>query len=64
MTVVVVTMVWGITLWVLLRIKQSVSESHRMSLASSLFYGWGLLLEDQPYDPPVSIAGQVDDRCP
>ncbi|KAK8400952.1 hypothetical protein O3P69_002617 [Scylla paramamosain] len=56
--VVVGTFVWGVALWVLLMIKHDVTERHRLSLASSLFYGWGLLLEDHPYDPPVTIAGQ------
>ncbi|KAK8400949.1 hypothetical protein O3P69_002614 [Scylla paramamosain] len=56
--VVVGTFVWGVALWVLLMIKHDVTERHRLSLASSLFYGWGLLLEDHPYEPPVTIAGQ------
>ncbi|XP_063868260.1 glutamate receptor ionotropic, delta-2-like isoform X1 [Scylla paramamosain] len=57
--VVVGTFVWGVALWVLLMIKHDVTERHRLSLASSLFYGWGLLLEDHPYEPPVTIAGQM-----
>lgn len=59
---IVGTMVWGVTLWVLLKLKQDISEKHQLSLASSLFYGWGLLLEDQPYDPPVNTAGQVGNK--
>ncbi|XP_050705405.1 glutamate receptor U1-like [Eriocheir sinensis] len=48
-------MVWSLTLWALLRIIQTGAEKHPMKLTRALFYGWGLLLEDTPYDPPDSL---------
>ena len=62
LAVVVGTLVWSVVLWLLLKVKQNDWVKDQLSLASSLFYGWGLLLEDHPYDPPISIAGQVGDR--
>ncbi|KAK8400954.1 hypothetical protein O3P69_002619 [Scylla paramamosain] len=57
--VVAGTMVWGAALWLLISIKRNSSERHLLNLSSSLFYGWGLLLEDQPYHPPAFSAGQL-----
>ncbi|MPC60902.1 putative glutamate receptor [Portunus trituberculatus] len=57
--VVVSVMVWGVMLWCLLRIRNRVSQGSSMDIASSLFYGWGLLLEDRPYEPPANLTGQV-----
>ncbi|XP_050691576.1 glutamate [NMDA] receptor subunit 1-like [Eriocheir sinensis] len=57
--VVSAVMVWSVTLWLLLRAGESLSRIPSMSLYSSLFYGWGLLLEDQPYEPPASSTGQA-----
>ncbi|XP_045122783.1 uncharacterized protein LOC123511189 isoform X2 [Portunus trituberculatus] len=57
--VVVSVMVWGVMLWCLLRIRNRVSQGSSMDIASSLFYGWGLLLEDRPYEPPANLTGQT-----
>ncbi|XP_045122610.1 uncharacterized protein LOC123511061 [Portunus trituberculatus] len=52
-------MVWSTALWLLMSIKRNTSEKNLLNLSSSLFYGWGLLLEDQPYHPPAFSAGQL-----
>ncbi|XP_045122611.1 probable glutamate receptor [Portunus trituberculatus] len=57
--VVVGTMVWSTALWLLMSIKRNTSEKNLLNLSSSLFYGWGLLLEDQPYHPPAFSPGQL-----
>ncbi|KAK8400951.1 hypothetical protein O3P69_002616 [Scylla paramamosain] len=46
-------------LWLLLRIRSGALQGPSMGIASSLFYGWGLLLEDRPYEPPTNLTGQV-----
>ncbi|MPC36940.1 Glutamate receptor ionotropic, delta-2 [Portunus trituberculatus] len=42
-----------------LRLRHWRLGGRRVSLSSSVFYGWGLLLEDIPYDPPTNPTGQV-----
>ncbi|XP_050689718.1 probable glutamate receptor [Eriocheir sinensis] len=58
-TTMVSVMVWGVTLWLLLRIRHRTSKGRRFDLKSALFYSWGLLLEDKPNEPPDNPTGQV-----
>ncbi|KAK8377099.1 hypothetical protein O3P69_013629 [Scylla paramamosain] len=57
--VVVSVMVWSAGLWVLQKLRHWRLEGRHVSFSSSVFYGWGLLLEDIPYDPPANPTGQV-----
>ncbi|XP_063868265.1 glutamate receptor ionotropic, NMDA 1-like [Scylla paramamosain] len=59
MMVVVEIFVWAATLWLLLNISVHVYGGWRLSFNSALFYGWGLLLEEQPFRPPKEPAGKV-----
>ena len=59
MGVVVCVMVWSMILWTLQKLRHWMLEERHLSLSSSLFYGWGILLEDIPYDPPTNPTGQV-----
>lgn len=56
---VVSVVVWGVTLWLLMRIRHLTTKGRRFDLPSALFYGWGLLLEDRPYEPPDNPTGQA-----
>ncbi|XP_050690358.1 glutamate receptor ionotropic, delta-1-like isoform X2 [Eriocheir sinensis] len=56
---VVSVMVWGVTLWLLLKIRHRTFKGRRFDLRSALFYSWGLLLEDSPNEPPDNPTGQV-----
>lgn len=57
--VVVSVMAWGTILWMLQKLWHWMYGGRQFSLASSVFYGWGLLLEDIPYEPPANPTGQV-----
>ena len=57
--VVVCVMVWGSVLWVLEKSSHWMTGRRYLSFSSSIFYGWGLLLEDHPFEPPPSLASQV-----
>ncbi|XP_063870822.1 glutamate receptor ionotropic, delta-2-like isoform X1 [Scylla paramamosain] len=51
---------WSTSLWLMQKLGQKVMHGRRSaSFASSVFYGWGLLLEDHPYDPPTNLTGQI-----
>ncbi|MPC28146.1 Glutamate receptor ionotropic, delta-1 [Portunus trituberculatus] len=57
--IVVCVMVWGTVLWVMERLSHWISGRRYLSFTSSIFYGWGLLLEDHPFEPPPSPPSQV-----
>ncbi|XP_063870826.1 uncharacterized protein LOC135106004 isoform X2 [Scylla paramamosain] len=57
--IVVCVMVWGTVLWVMERLSHWISGRRYLSLTSSIFYGWGLLLEDHPFEPPPSPPSQM-----
>ncbi|XP_071546566.1 uncharacterized protein [Panulirus ornatus] len=50
---------WGTTLWLLQKAWSWVSGGRGLNLSSSLFYSWGIMLEDPPNDPPKNITAQV-----
>ena len=58
--IVVSVMVWGSAMWMLGRLSQWITGRRYLSFSSSIFYGWGLLLEDRPFEPPSSPSGQVN----
>ena len=58
--IVVSVMVWGSVLWVLERSSHWITGRRYLSFSSSIFYGWGLLLEDHPFEPPPSPSSQVN----
>ena len=57
--IVVCVMVWGTVLWVVERLSHWITGGRYLSFSSSIFYGWGLLLEDHPFEPPSYPASQV-----
>ena len=57
--VVICVMVWRMILWTLEKLRHWMLGGRHLSLSSSVFYGWGILLEDIPYDPPTNLTGQV-----
>lgn len=52
-------MVWSATLWLLQRLWRRFWDRVELDLASSVLYGWGLLLEENPRGPPEAFIGQV-----
>ena len=60
MSVVAGVLLWSTSLWLIQKVGQKVVNGRSsVSLASSVFYGWGVLLEDNPYDPPTNLSGQA-----
>ncbi|XP_045101495.1 glutamate receptor ionotropic, kainate 4-like [Portunus trituberculatus] len=57
--IVVCVMVWGTVLWVMERLSHWITGRRYFSFSSSIFYGWGLLLEDHPFEPPSNPASQI-----
>lgn len=57
-TVLVTIVLWAVTLWLLLRLWARMARVRRLSLASSIFYAWGLLL-DEPYRTPAGSSGKA-----
>ncbi|XP_063870824.1 glutamate receptor-like [Scylla paramamosain] len=57
--IVMCVMIWGSVLWVMERLSHWISGRRYLSFTSSIFYGWGLLLEDHPFEPPPSPASQM-----
>ena len=57
--IVVCVMIWGSVLWMLERLSHWITGRRYLSFTSSIFYGWGLLLEDHPFEPPPSASSQV-----
>ena len=58
--IVVSVMVWGSVLWILERSSHWITGRRYLSFSSSIFYGWGLLFEDHPFEPPPSPSSQVN----
>ncbi|XP_071546559.1 glutamate receptor ionotropic, kainate 4-like [Panulirus ornatus] len=53
------TLVFGVVLWLLQRVWSSLSGERNPRLASTIFYSWGVLLEDPPTDPPANVSGRI-----
>ncbi|XP_063869660.1 glutamate receptor ionotropic, delta-2-like [Scylla paramamosain] len=57
--IVVCVMVWGTVLWVMERLFHWITGRRYLSFSSSIFYGWGLLLQDHPFKPPSNPTSQI-----
>ncbi|XP_071546556.1 glutamate receptor ionotropic, kainate 4-like [Panulirus ornatus] len=53
------TFVFGVVLWLLQRVWSSLSGERSLGLGSTIFYSWGVLLEDPPTDPPANVSGRM-----
>ncbi|XP_071546557.1 glutamate receptor ionotropic, kainate 4-like [Panulirus ornatus] len=53
------TFVFGVVLWLLQRVWSSLSGERNPRLASTIFYSWGVLLEDPPTHPPANVSGRM-----
>ncbi|XP_069995942.1 glutamate receptor ionotropic, kainate 2-like [Penaeus vannamei] len=49
----------GISLWLLQAVWARINRTPRAGLLFSLFYSWGVLLEDPPADPPANATGRM-----
>ncbi|XP_045101491.1 glutamate receptor ionotropic, kainate 5-like [Portunus trituberculatus] len=59
-SVMVGVILWSTSLWLMQKLGQNVVHGRSSaSFASSVFYGWGLLLEEHPYHPPANLSGQA-----
>ncbi|XP_063869656.1 glutamate receptor-like [Scylla paramamosain] len=57
--IVMCVMIWGSVLWMMERLSHWISGRRYLSFTSSIFYGWGLLLEDRPFEPPSTTSSQI-----
>ncbi|XP_071546562.1 glutamate receptor ionotropic, kainate 4-like [Panulirus ornatus] len=53
------TFVFGVVLWLLQRVWSSLSGERNPRLASTIFYSWGVLLDDPPTHPPANVSGRM-----
>ncbi|KAK3885128.1 hypothetical protein Pcinc_010610 [Petrolisthes cinctipes] len=51
--------VWGVSVWLLQKVWPCALGGLNLNLSSSIFYGWGLMLEDPPEEPPSNLTGQM-----
>ncbi|MPD05826.1 putative glutamate receptor [Portunus trituberculatus] len=59
-SVMVGVILWSTSLWLMQKLGQKVVHGRNSAtFASSVFYGWGLLLEEHPYHPPANPSGQA-----
>ncbi|XP_071524522.1 glutamate [NMDA] receptor subunit 1-like [Panulirus ornatus] len=57
--IIVFTSLAGLVLWLLQKTWSSTSGLRFARLDSTIFYMWGVLLQDPPNHPPTNISGQV-----
>ncbi|KAK8377897.1 hypothetical protein O3P69_014081 [Scylla paramamosain] len=60
--IVMCVMIWGSVLWMMERLSHWISGRRYLSFTSSIFYGWGLLLEDRPFEPPSTTSSQIVEK--
>ncbi|KAK3893545.1 hypothetical protein Pcinc_002610 [Petrolisthes cinctipes] len=59
LAVVVITTVWGVTLWLFQKVWPLALGGKMFSLNFAQFYSWGAMLDDPPTRPPNNLTGQV-----
>ncbi|KAK3887027.1 hypothetical protein Pcinc_008909 [Petrolisthes cinctipes] len=59
LAVVVITAVWGVTLWLFQNVWPLALGGKMFSLNFAQFYSWGAMLDDPPTRPPNNLTGQV-----
>ncbi|XP_071546558.1 glutamate receptor ionotropic, kainate 4-like [Panulirus ornatus] len=53
------TLAFGVVLWLLQMVWSSLSGERNPRLTSTIFYSWGVLLDDPPTDPPANVSGRM-----
>ncbi|KAK3856461.1 hypothetical protein Pcinc_037222 [Petrolisthes cinctipes] len=59
LVVVVSIVVWGVSVWLLLKVWPQALGGRVLDLKSALFYSLGIILEDPPLLPPNNPTGQM-----
>ncbi|XP_068238917.1 glutamate receptor ionotropic, delta-2-like [Palaemon carinicauda] len=51
--------IWGVSFWLLGEVRSKFTGERSLTLNESLFYSWGIILEEPPPRPPRHSTGQV-----
>ncbi|XP_068233517.1 glutamate receptor ionotropic, delta-2-like [Palaemon carinicauda] len=52
-------MIWGLSLWMLGKMRSKFTDEGSRTLNSSIFYSWAVILEDPPPNPPRNSTGRM-----
>ncbi|XP_068242527.1 glutamate receptor 1-like [Palaemon carinicauda] len=57
--IVLSIMIWGLSLWMLEKLRSKFTGMRGINLNRSIFYSWAVILEDPPPNPPTDSTGQI-----